>query len=110
MSNEKNLIPFNKLTKDEQRKIASKGGKASVEARRKKKLMKETAESILSMPMGEGEFKSVDELNNYLACKGKNLSIQELIVLQQVKKALDGDLKAAEFLRDLVGEKPLNDW
>ena len=40
MANEKNLIPFNKLTESQQREIASKGGKASVEAKRKRKTLK----------------------------------------------------------------------
>ena len=35
-----NLKPFNTLTEREQRELASKGGKASVEARRKKKGLK----------------------------------------------------------------------
>ena len=37
----KNLIPFNKLTEEEQRKLASSGGKKSVEVRKKKRDLKE---------------------------------------------------------------------
>jgi hypothetical protein len=36
---EKDLIPLNERTKDEQKEIQSKGGKASGKARREKKLM-----------------------------------------------------------------------
>ena len=31
-----------------------------------------------------------------------------MVVMTQLKKAMNGDVQAAEFLRDLVGEKPLN--
>ena len=41
MANEQNLNPFGTLTENEQREISSKGGKASGEARRKKKLLRE---------------------------------------------------------------------
>jgi hypothetical protein len=39
MTKEDNLKPFTELTEEEQRKIASNGGKASVKARKEKKLM-----------------------------------------------------------------------
>ena len=49
MANEKNLIPFNERTKSQQREIASKGGKASVEAKRKRKTLKEELGYDISM-------------------------------------------------------------
>ena len=50
MSNEKNLIPFNKRTESEQREIAQQGGIASGRARRRKRSMKEAADYYLSLP------------------------------------------------------------
>lgn len=50
MSNEKNLIPFNKRTESEQREIAQQGGIASGKARRRKRSMKEAADYYLSLP------------------------------------------------------------
>ncbi len=44
---QKDLIPFNKLTEEKQKELAKKGGKASGEARRKKKAMRETLEMLL---------------------------------------------------------------
>lgn len=47
MANESNLrVP----TSEEARRIGFKGGKASAKARRKKKLMKEQIELLLSLP------------------------------------------------------------
>ena len=42
-----NLIPFNKMTKSERKKISSAGGKASGEVKRQKKKKKETAKEFL---------------------------------------------------------------
>lgn len=48
MANEENLKPFNKLTENEQRKIAQKGGKASGKSRRKRKTYAEMAKAKLN--------------------------------------------------------------
>lgn len=110
MSNEENLIPLNHRTKEEQRKIQSAGGKARAKKARERRAMREVAESVLSMPMEKGKLKSVDDIKNYLDTKDKNLTVQEIIILKQIEKAIEGDLKSAEFLRDLVGEKPTSEW
>ena len=47
LANEENLIPFNERTESEKRKIATMGGIASGEARRKKATMIETLKAIL---------------------------------------------------------------
>lgn len=87
MANEQNLIPFNKMTEKEQREIASKGGKASGEARAKRKTLKEELLLLLS----EGH-------------------LQENITLALVKEALEGSnkMKAYEVIRDTIGEKPVD--
>lgn len=51
MANDENLIPMNRRTKSEQRKIATAGGKASGAARRKKRDMRKAAEMLLNMPV-----------------------------------------------------------
>jgi hypothetical protein len=78
-----NLIPFNELTEEEQRALASKGGKASVEARRRKRTLKEELLLLL------------EEADNQ-----KNISVAML------KQAMEGNVKAFEVIRDTVGEKP----
>jgi hypothetical protein len=101
-----NLIPFNELTEEEHRKIAQKGGKASVKARREKKLMKQTLETLLQMTLNGKEAADLDEIKSLDDLKGKNITVSEAMMLVQVKHALSGDLAAASFIRDMVGEKP----
>ena len=82
MANE-NLISLGDRTTDEQREIARQGGIASGEARRARKTLKET----LIMMLEEG-------------------NTQDNITLALLQKALNGDTKAYEVIRDTVGEKP----
>lgn len=84
MANEQNLRSIGDLTTKEQREITSKGGKASVEARRKRKTLREELLLLL-------------ETNNY----------NEKISLAMIKKALKGDTKAFNTIRDTIGEKPV---
>lgn len=93
MEKNQNLIPFDELTESEQREIASRGGKASVKARRKKKLLKECLEMLL-------ENEITDE-------NGETVTGAEAIATKIFQKALDGDLKAFEIVRDTSGQKPV---
>ena len=99
MANEtsKNLIPQSERTKDEQREIAMQGGIASGESRKRKKLLRECLEELLDT---EQEVKI-----NGVTLKKTNA---ELLSVTLMKKALKGDVKAFEVLRDTAGEKPID--
>ena len=88
MKGEENLIPLSERTKEEQRKIQKKAGKASGEARREKKLFQKAVLAALE------------------AASGKGGTLLEEIVSAQIKRALKGDTRAFEALRDTSGEKP----
>ena len=81
MGNEKNLIPQNRRTKEEQREIARKGGKRSGEVRRENKLIRDR----IIERMGEKDW---------------NTMIDNLILRAQ------DDTKSFEVLRDTIGQKP----
>lgn len=101
-----NLIPQSERTKEEQRAVAVKGGIASGKARREKKMLKDTLETLLAMPLKSGKVADLDTIRNVAALKGKNLTVQEAIIFAQVQKALRGDIRAAEFVRDTAGQAP----
>lgn len=94
MANEQNLKPF---TSDQSHEEAvqngAKGGIASGEARRKKRDIRLAMEALL-----EKQYKGKD---------GKQLSGAEAIALKQMEKALKGDAKAFELVRDTAGQKPI---
>ena len=104
MANEQNLKPAEyKLSLEE----AKKGGIKSGEARRQKRTMQEIAKYILTMSLQQGEKHSVEDIQNLAEIKGKNISVDEAILLKQVEKALKGDINSATFVRDTAGQKPV---
>ena len=54
MAKEDNLIPFTEMSPSRHSELSKKGQKASVEARKKKKSMKETLEMLLEMETKSG--------------------------------------------------------
>lgn len=101
MPNKQNLIPFNKRTKSEQREYAKKGGQKSGEIRRQKKAMKETMKMLLSLEMPESEGK---EKLRELGIEDEDLNVQTAILMQQIQKAINGNLESAKFVRDVSDE------
>ena len=85
MANEQNLIPNSERTASELREMARNGGLASGEARRKRKTLKEE----LLLMLSEGE-------------------TQQSVTLALIEKAMSGDTKAFEVIRDTIGEKPVD--
>lgn len=85
MANEKNLIPLNKRPKKEAREIQKKGAQASNAAQRRRRELKEELLTLLST--------------------GNN---QEKMSLALIEKAISGDTKAFEVIRDTIGEKPVD--
>lgn len=83
MANEQNLQPCS--SKSEARERGRKGGLASGEARRKRKTLKEE----LLLMLSEGE-------------------TQQSVTLALIEKAMSGDTKAFEVIRDTIGEKPVD--
>lgn len=82
MANEQNLKPNSERTPSERRENARKAGKASGKKRREQKTLKEE----LLLLLAEGD-------------------TQKKISLAVIQKALKGDLKAFELIRDTTGQK-----
>lgn len=110
MANQENLIGkgFESRSTEEVRAIASKGGKKSGEARRRKKTMRENLEILLSMPLNTGKVADIEKGKNLKEFAGQNITVEQAIILAQVKRAMKGDQYAFEMIRDLIGEKPVN--
>ena len=97
---------FLNMTPEERREAGRKGGIASGEAKRRKKAMRERLEVLLELPLKSGKSADLDSIKNFAALKGKNITVQDALMLAQIQKALKGDTTAATFVRDTVGDKP----
>ena len=107
MSREDNLVHFTS-DQDHDKAVENgrKGGKRSGEVRKRKKEIRELTESMLAMPLKSGKVYSVDQIKNLAAVKGKNLTVEEAILLKQVMRALSGSESAAKFVLELAGYQP----
>lgn len=97
---------FSEMTPEERQEAGRKGGIASGEAKRKKKAMRERLEIILAMPLKSGKSADIEAIKNFAALKGKNITVQDAMMIAQIQKALKGDTNAAAFVRDTAGENP----
>ncbi len=100
MANEQNLIPAGQegghmLTREEQ----SAGGKKSAEKRRLQGAIKKALESNASAT----EF---DDLFEKFGIEKNSRDYAAAIACAITMKAAQGDLSAASFVRDTIGEKP----
>lgn len=97
---------FSQMTKEELQECARIGQAKGTETKRRKKSMKSVLEVLLKMPVGKGKVCEVDEIKNFASLAGKNISVEEAIIIKQIQRALKGDLNATQFIRDTSGQKP----
>ena len=100
MANEQNLKPVK--TKSEARERGSKGGKASGEARRRKRSLREAMQTMLALELSEKEI-------NDLAKKGYDAETQlDALTAAALMSAKRGNSQAFANVMRLLGEETLN--
>lgn len=100
---DENLVPLNKRTKSEQRKIQSMGGIASGEARRRQRTLREIAMAVHTAPINT-EIPGVKERLAMVGLDPERESNSALLVSALFAQAAQGDIKAFEKWAELVGE------
>ena len=100
MANNQNLKPLSERTKSEQREITQKGGKASGEARRRKRTSREVLEML-------NRLNATDQETVELAACGipkNNMTRQTMRLWGLQKKAESGDVAANRLILEVLGE------
>jgi hypothetical protein len=97
---QKDLIPFNQRTEEEQKKIASMGGKKSGEVRREQKTYREMAKAMLSATITD---KNI--LNELKAYGLSETDVKAYTLLGMIKASGNGSHNAFDRLMMLVGEE-----
>lgn len=96
-----NLQPVR--TKEEARERGRAGGVASGDARRRKRSMKAAAKMLLDMAVSN---PSVEKKMLEYGVPEEEITNQMAIMVAMVNQATKGNVKAASFLRDTIGESP----
>ena len=93
MANNDNLKPFDSnQSREEAKKNGRKGGIKSGEAKRRRKTMREMLDYLLEK-----------ELTNK---NGEKATTLEAMMASMIKQSISGNVRACEFIRDTIGQKP----
>ena len=103
MANNENLIPYRFTSSQNREKAAAagqKGGIASGKAKRAKKTMRELAKVMLDSKLDEKQAKAIKKLAGDLDMD--DITVSSAILAGQIKAAIGGNTRAAEYLQSLV--------
>lgn len=98
--NEQNLIRSEDLTPSERREIAQKGGKASGEARRRKKDMKQKMKALLELPAAANDREQLEALG----VSPDDMDNEMVLVMSMFLSAAQGDTKAFDRVIQILGK------
>ena len=94
------LIPVNKRTKEEQKEIARKGGKASGVARRQKKALSDLARMIAEAPASAKDTKALARIG----IEEESATNNARVVAAVFEEAVSGNIKAVEKWEEYTEE------
>ncbi len=100
MANEKNLKPNSERTPSERRELAAKAGRASGEARRRKRDAQAAAKLILNLPALGSHESNLDAMG---VDEGDFTNLVAMMARMYAKAAGQGDVGAARFLVETMG-------
>lgn len=93
----------NAITKEDASEKGKIGAKKSLETRRKKKKLREALTALMELPVSERNKQSM----RALGIDDKDMNNQMLVAVAAFQKAIKGDVRAMEFIRDMTGQQPV---
>jgi len=88
------------LTSEEAQEIGRKGGIASGQARKRRRMIRELMSDAMTARVVD------DDIERWLTAVGYEPTFENAMTLSALLKAARGDIEAARFVRDTLGEKP----
>ena len=102
-------VPFNEMPPEKFKEICRKGAEAVNQLHGEKKTAKQSLEKILTLKVDDDIIAGADidpEVAKRLKRDNPNATLYDLIQAVAVGRALNGNIKAAEYVRDTHGDKP----
>lgn len=109
-----NLRPaasLNDIDKDRRREIQQAGARASAESQAKRRTIREIYADLLEQPdtvQGLEDQELAATVQEMAEQRGRGITVYESIAVAMAAKAKAGDVKAAVFVRDSAGDKPVD--
>lgn len=103
--------PFNTWDKEEHRKVCAMGNKALQELHGEQKTARESLKNVLTLKVTDEILANADidpKIAERLKRDNPNATMYDLIQAVAVGKALEGSVRAMEYVRDTHGDKPID--
>lgn len=103
--------PFNQWDKERMHEVAVMGGKAVQELHGERRTAKQSLSNVLTLKATDEIIAGADidpKITERLKRDNPNATIYDLIQAVAVGKALDGSIRAMEYVRDTNGDKPID--
>ena len=100
---------FAAMDKDRLREISKKGGQAVQKIYGEKKTARESLEKILTLKINDEIIAGADldpAMAERLKRSNPDITLYDLIQIVAAGRAVGGNIKAAEYIRDTYGDKP----
>lgn len=104
-------VPFNEMDSERLREISRKGQKALMELHGEKKTARDSLKNILTLKVTDEIYELADvdpKVAERLKRDNPNATLYDLIQCVAVGRALEGNVKAMEYVRDTHGDKPID--
>ena len=103
-------IPFNQMDPEKAREIRRKGAEAINQLHGEKKTAKQALTSVLTLKATDEVMKAADidpKIAERLKRSNPDATLYDLIQAVAVGRALEGNVKAMEYVRDTHGDAPI---
>lgn len=105
MINTSGLKPFRKGD-PRASEMSKKGEEARKRVYAERKKMRDELDTLLKISLRRGDIKNYQDVLSLEEAEDANITVQTAISIAMIKRALMGDVQAAQYLRDTAGEKP----
>lgn len=103
-------VPFNQMPEEKRKEICRKGAEAIHQLHGEKKSAKQSLSRILTLKVTDEIIENADvdpAVAEKLKRDNPDATLYDLIQAVAVGRALEGNIKAAEYVRDTHGDKPV---
>ena len=100
-----------RITKANAAENGRKGGRASGKSKRERRTMREGLEHLLQLPWFKENDAPIHEITSFVEAlnSATNMTVQDKVLVAMIAAAIKGNVRAAEYIRDTIGQTVLPD-
>lgn len=98
------LVSADMRSLEERKRLGSLGGKKAQECNKKRRNAQEIMQLLLNCKISQEQAR--EKLGEYAEYLPEDATIYDVVNFRQIMESMDGNVKAAEYVRDTSGDKP----